>query len=145
MVCHGHVFGLSWRVLISFDLLRVPVFRGIFVSRGGCLSTRQAFGTARVSLSSCSVVEGVHQWLQLGGRHIDTAHDYGTEPDVGEALRKSDATCDLHYVTVKYFRFRICLIVFCLFFAVLVFIACHSLFALRLRASWLPILRPRWR
>eukprot|EP00438_Fugacium_kawagutii_P007903 Skav203685 [mRNA] locus=scaffold259:132859:136099:+ [translate_table: standard] len=57
-----------------------------------------AFGTARVSLSSCSVFDGVHQWLQLGGRHIDTAHDYGTEPDVGEALKKSDATCDLHCV-----------------------------------------------
>lgn len=46
-------------------------------------------------MTTCSVVEGVDQWLQLGGRHIDTAHDYGTEPDVGEALKKSDANNSL--------------------------------------------------
>mmetsp|Transcript_11208 Transcript_11208/g.12350 ORF Transcript_11208/g.12350 Transcript_11208/m.12350 type:complete len:156 (-) Transcript_11208:49-516(-) len=60
-----------------------------------------AFGTARVSLSSCSVFDGVHQWLQLGGRHIDTAHDYGTEPDVGEALKKSDVKREDIFITTK--------------------------------------------
>eukprot|EP00438_Fugacium_kawagutii_P000346 Skav204707 [mRNA] locus=scaffold3332:51063:51989:- [translate_table: standard] len=60
-----------------------------------------AFGTYRGSLSSCSVVEGVQQWLQLGGRHIDTAHDYGTEPDVGEALKKSDVKREDIFITTK--------------------------------------------
>ena len=46
-----------------------------------------AFGTARTSLTSCSVQSGVQQWLRLGGRHLDTADDYGTQPDVGRALK----------------------------------------------------------
>eukprot|EP00434_Breviolum_minutum_P033155 symbB.v1.2.029336.t2/scaffold3199.1/size61439/6 len=60
-----------------------------------------AFGTYRHSLTTCSVVEGVDQWLQLGGRHIDTAHDYGTEPDVGEALKKSDVKREEIFITTK--------------------------------------------
>ena len=73
-----------------------------------------AFGSYRGSLTTCSVQEGIQQWLRLGGshpqshlqvvgmwvcepdwllfvqrRHVDTAHDYGTEPDVGAAISAS--------------------------------------------------------
>lgn len=60
-----------------------------------------AFGTYRGSLTTCSVVEGVHQWLEIGGRHIDTAHNYGTEADVGKALRESDVKREDIFITTK--------------------------------------------
>eukprot|EP00490_Sorites_sp_Unknown_P029271 CAMPEP_0114650372 /NCGR_PEP_ID=MMETSP0191-20121206/7633_1 /TAXON_ID=126664 /ORGANISM="Sorites sp." /LENGTH=309 /DNA_ID=CAMNT_0001864231 /DNA_START=92 /DNA_END=1021 /DNA_ORIENTATION=- len=60
-----------------------------------------AFGTYRDSLKTCSVVDGVHQWLQLGGRHIDTAQNYGTEPDVGEAIKKSEVKREEIFITTK--------------------------------------------
>lgn len=64
------------------------------------LSSRhaKAFGTYSGSLTTCSVVEGVKQWLKLGGRHIDTAHDYGTEGDVGKALKESDEPQSHHFL-----------------------------------------------
>jgi len=60
-----------------------------------------AFGTARTSLTSCSVQDGVEQWLRLGGRHIDTADDYGTQPDVGRALKASGVPREELFVTTK--------------------------------------------
>ncbi|CAK9049079.1 unnamed protein product [Durusdinium trenchii] len=41
------------------------------------------------------------QWLELGGRHIDTAHDYGTEPDVGKAIRLSNVPRKEIFITTK--------------------------------------------
>lgn len=60
-----------------------------------------AFGTARTSLSECSVQEGVEQWLRVGGRHIDTADDYGTQPDVGRALNLSKVPRREIFITTK--------------------------------------------
>ncbi|CAK9048852.1 unnamed protein product [Durusdinium trenchii] len=60
-----------------------------------------AFGTYRHSLTSCDVISGVMQWLELGGRHIDTAHDYGTEPDVGKAIRLSNVPRKEIFITTK--------------------------------------------
>mmetsp|Transcript_80026 Transcript_80026/g.154686 ORF Transcript_80026/g.154686 Transcript_80026/m.154686 type:complete len:305 (-) Transcript_80026:202-1116(-) len=60
-----------------------------------------AFGTAKTSLSGCTVQDGVEQWLRLGGRHIDTADDYGTQPDVGRALKASDVPRKDIFITTK--------------------------------------------
>lgn len=60
-----------------------------------------AFGTARTSFSGCTVQEGVEQWLRLGGRHIDTADDYGTQPDVGMALKSSNVSRKEIFLTTK--------------------------------------------
>lgn len=60
-----------------------------------------AFGTAKTSLSACSVQDGVEQWLRLGGRHIDTADDYGTQPDVGKALKATSVPRKDIFVTTK--------------------------------------------
>lgn len=60
-----------------------------------------AFGTARMSLKGCTVQQAVEQWLALGGRHIDTAYDYDTQPDVGAALRASSVPREEIFVTTK--------------------------------------------
>uniref|UniRef100_A0A7S1WWF9 NADP-dependent oxidoreductase domain-containing protein n=1 Tax=Alexandrium catenella TaxID=2925 RepID=A0A7S1WWF9_ALECA len=60
-----------------------------------------AFGTAKSSLTSCSAQQGVEQWLQLGGRHIDTADTYGTQPDVGRALHASGVPRSEVFITTK--------------------------------------------
>eukprot|EP00928_Gymnodinium_smaydae_P042940 TRINITY_DN28872_c0_g1_i1.p1 TRINITY_DN28872_c0_g1~~TRINITY_DN28872_c0_g1_i1.p1 ORF type:complete len:331 (-),score=64.82 TRINITY_DN28872_c0_g1_i1:93-1022(-) len=60
-----------------------------------------AFGTARTSLPACSVQQGVELWLKAGGRHIDTADDYGTQPDVGRALKASGVPREDIFLTTK--------------------------------------------
>jgi 2,5-diketo-D-gluconate reductase A len=60
-----------------------------------------AFGTAKTSLTTCSVQEGIEQWLSLGGRHIDTADDYGTQPDVGRALKTAGLPRAEVFITTK--------------------------------------------
>merc|ERR1719443_1651907 len=60
-----------------------------------------AFGTAKTSFDSCTVQEGVEQWLRLGGRHIDTADDYGTQPDVGRALKAANISRKEIFITTK--------------------------------------------
>lgn len=60
-----------------------------------------ALGAANISFQGCSVQEGVEQWLRLGGRHIDTAYDYGTQPEVGRALRASGVPRSEVFVTTK--------------------------------------------
>merc|ERR1719345_295495 len=61
-----------------------------------------AFGTAKTSFKgNCTVQDGVEQWLQLGGRHIDTADDYGTQPDVGRALKASGVARKDIFITTK--------------------------------------------
>eukprot|EP00913_Durusdinium_trenchii_P002197 g2029.t1 len=48
-----------------------------------------AFGSYNGSYRGCTVEEGVLQWLKLGGRHVDAAHMYETEADVGAAVKAS--------------------------------------------------------
>lgn len=60
-----------------------------------------AFGSYNGSLTRCSVQEGVQQWLQLGGRHVDTADMYETEADVGAAIRGSGVPRKDIFVTTK--------------------------------------------
>lgn len=61
-----------------------------------------AFGSASTSFKGvCTVQDGVEQWLQLGGRHIDTADDYGTQPDVGRALKASGVPRKDIFITTK--------------------------------------------
>jgi len=43
----------------------------------------------------------VEQWLSIGGRHIDTADDYGSQPDVGLALSNSKVPREDIFVTTK--------------------------------------------
>jgi 2,5-diketo-D-gluconate reductase A len=47
------------------------------------------------------VQDAVEQWLRLGGRHIDTADDYGTQPDVGRALKASGVPRKDVFITTK--------------------------------------------
>lgn len=67
----------------------------------GVIMPMMAFGTAKTSLTSCTVQKGVEQWLNMGGRHIDTADDYGTQPDVGRALRSSNVSRSEIFLTTK--------------------------------------------
>lgn len=60
-----------------------------------------AFGTAKSSLTGCTVQDAVEQWLRLGGRHIDTADDYGTQPDVGRAIKASGIARKDIFLTTK--------------------------------------------
>lgn len=60
-----------------------------------------ACGSAKTSFGSCTVQQGVEQWLRLGGRHLDTADDYGTQPDVGRALAASGVPRHEVFITTK--------------------------------------------
>lgn len=60
-----------------------------------------ALGAAHQSFTTCSVQDGVEQWLHLGGRHIDTANDYGTQPDVGRALKAAGLPRQDVFITTK--------------------------------------------
>ena len=46
-------------------------------------------------------VTAIRTALQVGYRHLDTAQDYGTEPEVGQAIRESGLDRDEVYVTTK--------------------------------------------
>jgi len=69
--------------------------------RPNVLMPRMAFGTSKPSFKNCSVQQGVEQWLRLGGRHIDTADIYGTQPDVGRALKSVGISRDEVFITTK--------------------------------------------
>jgi len=60
-----------------------------------------AFGTAPSSGFECTIQAAVEQFLALGGRHIDTADGYGTQPDVGNALRNSSVPREEVFITTK--------------------------------------------
>jgi len=60
-----------------------------------------ACGSAKTSYTSCTVQAGVEQWLRLGGRHIDTADDYTTQPDVGRAIKSSGVPRKELFITTK--------------------------------------------
>lgn len=80
---------------------KVPTVRINGDGQNGIDMPMMAFGTAKTSLSACSVQEGVEQWLRLGGRHIDTADDYGTQPDVGKALKATSVPRKDIFITTK--------------------------------------------
>jgi diketogulonate reductase-like aldo/keto reductase len=61
-----------------------------------------AFGSARPSFQGeCTLQEAVEQWLKLGGRHVDTAYNYGTQPDVGKALKAVGVPREDLFLTTK--------------------------------------------
>lgn len=86
--------GLSW---LSGCLSAVPEVE----IADGVSMPMLALGTARMSLTSCTVQQAVEQWLALGGRHIDTAFNYGTQPDVGRALKASKVDRRDIFITTK--------------------------------------------
>merc|ERR1719469_204271 len=49
----------------------------------------------------CTTREAVEQWLGLGGRHIDTAWGYGTQGEVGEAIRVAGVPREELFLTSK--------------------------------------------
>ncbi|CAK9082092.1 9 [Durusdinium trenchii] len=60
-----------------------------------------AFGSYNGSYRGCTVEEGVLQWLKLGGRHVDAAHMYETEADVGAAVKASGVPREEIFLTTK--------------------------------------------
>lgn len=46
-------------------------------------------------------VQAIRQALEVGFRHLDTAQDYQTEAEVGQAIRDSGVSRDTVYVTTK--------------------------------------------
>jgi diketogulonate reductase-like aldo/keto reductase len=60
-----------------------------------------AFGSARTSYTDCAVKDALAQYLSVGGRHIDTADDYGTQPDVALAIKASGIPRDQIFLTTK--------------------------------------------
>ena len=64
-----------------------------------------ALGTWEGSLHNASVGAAVGAWLRAGGRHVDTAHGYGTEARVGaavmSAVRDGVAARDEIFLTTK--------------------------------------------
>lgn len=61
-----------------------------------------AIGTAPASKKGeCSAQEAVELWLRQGGRHIDTAHDYHTQKDVGAAIKASGVPRKELFITTK--------------------------------------------
>lgn len=56
-------------------------------------------GTWPMTGSECT--DAVLQGLEVGYRHIDTAHNYGNEDAVGEALRRTNVVRDQLFVTTK--------------------------------------------
>lgn len=48
-----------------------------------------AFGTSPISYHGCSVQDAVSMYLMLGARHLDLALSYGTEKEVGAAIKAS--------------------------------------------------------
>lgn len=82
-------------VMTSANVMNITIAPGVHMPM-------IAFGSANVSFQGqCTVQEAVEQWLQLGGRHIDTAWNYHTQPDVGRALRSSGVPREQVFLTTK--------------------------------------------
>jgi len=81
-------FSLSAEEVRSLDKLRaaVPSVQ-IFDDWPDVVMPVIALGTRPRSLDAkCNVSTKVARWFQLGGRHVDTTHSYGSESEVGVAL-----------------------------------------------------------
>ena len=57
------------------------------------------FGLGTFEISNCT--ENVLEAFKIGYRHLDTAHFYGNEKEVGEAVRKSGLKREDIFVTSK--------------------------------------------
>ena len=60
------------------------------------------FGTWLMTGADC--VAAVHRALEIGYRHIDTAASYGTEAEVGQAIRESGVPREDIFLTTKVAR-----------------------------------------
>lgn len=60
-----------------------------------------AFGTMQSTLHGCSVQDAVKMWLKLGGRHLDMSKIYGTEKEVGQALKAAGVPRHELFLTAK--------------------------------------------
>lgn len=80
--------------VVSASVPSVKIFPGIDMPM-------LAFGSWKPSFDNCTVQDGVEQWLSLGGRHLDTADGYGTQPDVGRALKASGVRRKDVFITTK--------------------------------------------
>ena len=58
------------------------------------------FGLGTFEISNCT--ESVLEAFKIGYRHLDTAHFYGNEKEVGEAVIKSGLKREDIFVTRKY-------------------------------------------
>ena len=74
--------------------------REIFVLNTGATIRTVSFGTFQSESGNAGVKDAVLAALAAGYRQIDTAHAYGNEEDVGDAIRKSGvAREDLFIIT----------------------------------------------
>ena len=65
-----------------------------------------ALGTAPASVAKeCSARDAVEQYLRLGGRHIDTAEVYGTQKEVGMAMKAAGIPRSETYLCLRCFLF----------------------------------------
>ena len=60
-----------------------------------------SIGVGTFRLSEAQVVDSLRTALELGYRHVDSAHIYGTEAAVGRALRQSGVERSQLFVTTK--------------------------------------------
>jgi len=54
-----------------------------------------------VGEGSCCGKYNISKWLQAGGTHIDTSCDYGSEPDIGNAVKASGVARRALFLTSK--------------------------------------------
>jgi diketogulonate reductase-like aldo/keto reductase len=74
----------------------------------GILMPIVGFGTFQSDTNSPpgACKSAVLKALRIGIRHIDTAYSYGTEEEVGEAIRESGIPRDEIFVVTKLFYIR---------------------------------------
>ena len=70
-----------------------------FVEQHGARIPMIGLGTVR--FSGPDSVRLVRDALRIGYRHLDTAQNYGSEPEVGEGLQTSGLPRDAVFVTTK--------------------------------------------
>lgn len=70
----------------------------VFVFADGAAMPRIGLGTQWLDGDKTATIEYA---LSIGFRHLDTAHAYGTEPNVGEAVRSSGIPREQIWVTTK--------------------------------------------
>lgn len=78
---------------------------------GGYPMPQVAMGTMGPSYSDCAMADTVcaqqharfstETWMNIGGRHIDTANDYHTQPAIAEAMKGSGIAREDLFITTK--------------------------------------------
>ena len=101
---HGPVLSSSELEALSALRAAVPSVR-IVDAWPDVMMPVVALGTWPGSIHNRSVADAVGAWLRAGGRHVDTAHGYGTEGLVGTAVatavREGVAARDEIFLTTK--------------------------------------------